>query len=109
MTVYELFQCDLDDRNHTYNDRQIGLFSSKENIVGYLTKDGHSSGRLSVLNHSEDDQYIEEYMDSPCTIYVVSHEACDNPLLGESFPECNEYYYVRKREVREYGFFRPNQ
>ena len=109
MTVYELFQCDLDDRNHRYNDRPIGLFSSKENIVGYMTKDGQSSGRLSIMDHNENDQYIEEYMDSPNTIYVVNYGSDENPLLGYSSPEYNEYYYVQEREVREYGFIRPNK
>ena len=88
--VYELIQCELDSKNHRFNDQRVGIFDCPKSIVNYLTDNGHSSAKLSMFNHNEaDQQYMEEYMD-------------ENPLLGYFCPESDTYYYVQTHEVRVY-------
>lgn len=107
MYVYELVRCELDERNHRNKDITVGFFSKPEYIIGYLTKDGKSSIKLSLLGHnSSDNQYIKEYIGSPNAIIVVKDVSDCIPLIGLQPTEDIYYYYTRKNEVREYGFFR---
>ena len=80
----ELIQCELDSKNQRFNDQRVGIFDSPKSIVNYLTDNGHSSAKSSMLNHNEaDQQYIEEYMDdNPNLILVLHREGDENPLLG---------------------------
>ena len=101
--VYELIQCELDSKNHRFNDQSVGFFDSPKSIINYLTDNGHSSAKLSMLNHNEDDQkYMEEGMESPNLILVLHREADENPLIGYFCPEYDTYYYVQTHEVRVY-------
>ena len=102
--VYELIQCELDSKNHRFNDQRVGIKKKKKSIVNYLTDNGHSSAKLSMLNHNEaDQQYMEEYMDDNSNLILVLHrEADENPLLGYVSPESDTYYYVQTHEVRVY-------
>ena len=101
--VYELIQCELDSMNHRFNDQSVGFFDSAKSIVNYLTDNGKSSVKLSMLNHNEDDQqYMEEYMESPNLILVLHRDAYVNPLIGCSFQVYDTYYYVQNHEVRTY-------
>ena len=102
--VYELIQCELDSNNHRFNDYRVGIFDSPKSIVNYLTDNGHSSAKLSMLNHNEaDQQYLEEYMDdNPNLILVLHREADENPLLGYFCLETYTYYYVQTHEVRAF-------
>ena len=102
--VCELIQCELDSKNQRFNDYRVGIFDCPKIIINYLTDCGHSSAKLSMLNHNEaDQQYIEEYMDdNPNLILVLHREADENPLLGYSCPESDTYYYVQTHEVRVY-------
>ena len=106
MNVYELVRCELDERNNSYKDITVGFFSKPEYIIGYLTKDGKSSIKLSLLGHnSADNQYIKDYIGSPNAIIVVKDISDGIPLIGLQPTEDIYYYYTRKHEVREYGFF----
>ena len=108
MYVYELIRCELDERNFTRNDHRVGFFAEPENIIGYLTNDGKSSCMLSLLGHNaSDNQYIKEYIGSPNAIIVVKDFNEENPLLRIPACEVEYYYYTRKHEVRDYGFFKP--
>ena len=101
--VYELMKCELDSMNHRFNDQSVGFFDSAKSIVNYLTDNGKSSAKLSMLNHNEDDQqYMEEYMKSPNLILVLHRDAYVNPLIGCSFQGYDTYYYVQNHEVRTY-------
>ena len=101
MVVYELIQCELDSLNHISNEHRVGIFDTTKSIINYLTHNGQSHAKLSMLNHSEEDhKYMEEYMESPNLTLVLHHEAYENPLLGFDMPEYDLYYYVRKHEVR---------
>ena len=102
--VYELIQCELAGKNHRFNDQRVGIFDSPKSIVNYLTDNGRSSAKLSMLNHNEaDQQYMEEYMDdNPNLILVLHREADENPLIGYVSPESDTYYYVQTHEVRVY-------
>ena len=75
-----------------------------KSIVNCLTDCGHSSAKLTMLNHNEaDQQYIEEYMDNnPNLILVLHREADENPLLGYFCPESDTYFYVQTHEVRAF-------
>ena len=107
MYVYELVRCELDERNRRNKDITVGFFSKPEYIIGYLTKDGKPSIKLSLLGHnSSDNQYIKEYIGSPNAIIVVKDISDGIPLIGLQPTEDIYYYYTRKHEVREYGFFR---
>ena len=106
MYVYELVRCELDEQNNSRREELIGFFSKPEYIIGYLTKDGESSCTLSVLGHnSADNRYIKEYIGSPNAIIVVKDISDGIPLIGLQSTEDIYYYYTRKHEVREYGFF----
>ena len=106
MNVYELVRCELDERNNSHKDITVGFFSKPEYIIGYLTKDGKSSIKLSLLGHnSADNQYIKEYIGSPNAIIVVKDISDGIPLIGLQPTEDIYYYYTIKHEVREYGFF----
>lgn len=102
--VYELIQCELDSKNHRFNDQRVGIFDSPKSIVNYLTDYGRSTAKLSMLNHNEDDnKYMEKYMDeSPNLILVLHRDADENPLIGWSCPETDTYYYVQTHEMRTY-------
>ena len=102
--VYELIQCELDSKYQRFNDQRVGIFDCPKSIVNYLTNNGHSSAKLSMLNHNEaDQQYLEEYMDdNPNLILVLHREADENPLLGYFCPETYTYYYVQTHEVRAF-------
>ena len=102
--VYELIQCELDSKNHRFHDQRVGIFDCPKSIVNYLTDNGHSSAKLSMLNHNEaDQQYMEEYMvKNHDHIRVLHREADENPLLGYFCPETYTYYYVQTHEVRVY-------
>ena len=102
--VYELIQCELDSKNQRFNGQRVGIFDCPKSIVNYLTDCGHSSAKLSMLNHNEgDQQYLEEYMDdNPNLILVLHREADENPLLGYVSPESDTYFYVQTHEVRVY-------
>ena len=106
MNVYELVRCELDERNHISKDITVGFFSKPEYIIGYLTKDGKSSIKLSLLGHnSSDNQYIKEYLGNPNAIIVVKDISDGIPLIGLQPAEDIYYYCTKKYEVREYGFF----
>ena len=106
MNVYELVRCELDERNHIRKDITVGFFSKPEYIIGYLTKDGKSQIKLSLLGHnSADNQYIKEYIGSPNAIIVVKDISDGIPLIGLQSTEDIYYYCTIKHEVREYGFF----
>ena len=110
MYVYELVRCELDEKNHIQKEQLIGFFAKPENIIGYLTKDGKSSCTLSMLGHNDtDNQYIKEYIGSPNAIFVVKDISEGIPFLGIPPSEDIDYYYTRKHEVRDYGFFSPKQ
>ena len=110
MDVYELVRCELDEQNHRHKDQLVGFFARPENIIGYLTKDGKSSYKLSILGHNAaDNQYIKEYIGSPNAIFVVKGISEGIPLLGIQPREDIDYYYTRKHEIRDYGFFSPKQ
>lgn len=101
MVIYELTQCELDSLNVISNEHRVGFFDTPKSIINYLTHNGQSHAKLSMLNHSEDDnKYMEESMDSPNMTLVLHHDAYENPLLGFDMPEYDLYYYVRKHEVR---------
>lgn len=102
--VYELIQCELDSKNHRFNDQRVGIFDCPKSIVNYLTDNGHSSTKLSMFNHNDaDQQYMEEYMDdNPNLILVLHREADENPLLGYVSLESDTYFYVQTHEVRVY-------
>ena len=102
--VYELIQCELDSKNHRFNDQRVGIFDSPKSIVNYLTDGGETSVKLSMFNHNDaDQQYMEEYLDdNPNLILVLHREADENPLLGYFCPETYTYYYVQTHEVRVY-------
>ena len=102
--VNELIKCELDSKNHRFNDQRVGNIAKTKRIVNYLTDNGQSSAKLSMLNHNEaDQQYIEEYMDdNPNLILVLHREADENPLLGYVSPESDTYFYVQTHEVRVY-------
>ena len=101
--VYELIQCELDSKNHRFNDQSVGFFDSPRSIINYLTDGGKSSAKLSILNHNEaDQQYMEEYMESPNLILVLHREADENPLICYFCQESDTYYYVQTHEVRTY-------
>ena len=102
--VYELMQCELDSNNRRFNDHRVGIFDSPKSIVNYLTDNGQSSAKLSMLNHNEaDQQYLEEYLEESSNIILVLHrDADENPLMGYLSPESDTYYYVQSHEVRAY-------
>lgn len=102
--VYELIQCELDSNNHRFNDHRVGIFDSPKSIVNYLTDNGQSSAKLSMLNHNEaDQQYMEEYLEESANIILVLHrDADENPLMGCFRQESDTYYYVQAHEVRAY-------
>ena len=102
--VYELIQCELDSKNQRFNDQRVGIFDSPKSIVNYLTDNGQSSAKLSMLNHNEaDQQYLEEYLEESSNIILVLHrDADENPLMGHLSPESDTYYYVQAQEVRAY-------
>ena len=102
--VYELIQCELDSNNHRFNDHRVGIFDSPKSIVNYLTDNGQSSAKLSMLNHNEaDQQYMVEYLEESANIILVLHrDADENPLMGCFCQESDTYYYVQSHEVRAY-------
>ena len=102
--VYELIQCELDSKNQRFNDHRVGIFDSTKSIVNYLTDNGQSSAKLSMLNHNESDQqYMEEYLEeSPNIILVLHSDSDENPLMCCFCIESDTFYYVQSHEVRAY-------
>ena len=102
--VYELIQCELDSNNQRFNDRRVGIFDCPKSIVNYLTDNGQSSAKLSMLNHNEADQrYMVEYLEESSDIILVLHrDADENSLMGCFCQESDTYYYVQSHEVRAY-------
>ena len=102
--VYELMQCELDSKNQRFNDHRVGIFDSPKSIVNYLTDNGQSSAKLSMLNHNEaDQQYLEEYLEESSNIILVLHRDTDeNPLMGHLSPEPDTSYYVQAQAARAY-------
>ena len=102
--VYELIQCELDNKNHRFNDQRVGIFDCPKSIVNYLTDCGHSSAKLSMFNHNDaDQQYMEEYLDDNLNLILVLHrEAEENLLLDYFCLETDTYFYVHTHEVRVY-------
>lgn len=98
--VYRLNRCQLDSKNIVINEQYVGMFSTPERVLAYLTHNGKSHGQLSVLGFSDADQeYILWLIGYIGATLVVHHDAEDYPLLGVSWPETNDYYTVRKYEV----------
>lgn len=105
MTIYELIQCEIDEYNHTHNDKHIAFFVSAQNVVDYLTHDGKSSDKLSIVGHSDNDiSCIKANIESPNAIIKVHTQEYDNPLIGFSCQSYDTYYYCLTHEVRNFGF-----
>lgn len=105
MIIYELIQCEIDEYNHTHNDKHIAFFVSAQNVVDYLTHDGKSYDELSIVGHSDNRiSHIKANIESPNAIIKVHTQEYDNPLIGFSYPSCDTYYYCLTHEVRNFGF-----
>lgn len=78
---------------------RIGFFDSAKSVINYLTH--KSKGRLSMPFLDEHSQrYMEDYMSSENTIYAVHYDAYGNSLTGVFVPASDEYYYVRKHQLK---------
>lgn len=109
MIIYELIQCEIDERNHTHNDKHVAFFASTQNVVDYLTHDGKSSDKISIVGHSDNDiSCIKANIESPNAIIKVHTSASENQLIGFSYPSYDTYYYCLKHEMRNYGFFKTD-
>ena len=107
MIIYELIECELTENNFTKNEKRVAFFDSIEHIYSYLTKDGHTDDKLTIVGHYDDsEEYIKYCMESPNATIKVHTPADENPLLGYSVDEYDTYYCVRTHEVRCYGFFK---
>lgn len=105
MIIYELIQCEIDERNHTHNDKHVAFFASTQNVVDYLSHDGKSSDKISIVGHSDNDiSCIKANIESPNAIIKVHTSASENPLIGFSYPSYDTYYYCLTHEVRNFGF-----
>lgn len=110
MTIYELIQCELDNKNFATDVKRIAFFESIQNVFDYLTKDGKTQDVISIVGHNNtNSEYIKSCLDSPHAIIRVHTEADDCPLLGWSSPAYDTFYHCRHHEVRNYGFFSPNE
>lgn len=98
--VYQLNRCQLDGKNMIVSEQYIGLFSTPERVFSYLTHDGKSHGKLSVLGDSNTDkQHVIGSIGCPNATLVVHHDGEYDPLLGVCWPATNDYYYTRRREI----------
>ena len=105
MKIYELIECELDENNFTKNGKRVMFFDSIEHIYGYLTNDGYTDDKLTIVGHSDNSaEHIKYCMESPNATIQVHTPADENPLLGYSVSEYDTYYYVRTHDVRCYGF-----
>ena len=109
MKIYELIKCELTENNFTKNEKRMMFFDSIEHIYRYLTKDGHTDDKLTIVGHSDNsEEHIKDCMLSSNTIIRVHTPSDENPLLGYSVSEYDTYYYVRTHDVRCYGFFKSD-
>ena len=107
MTIYELIRCKIDENNFVKNEKRVSFFDSIENAYKYLTKDGKSTDKISVVGHIDNSaEYIMICMLSPNAIIKVHTPSYENPLVGYISSEYDTYYIVRSHEVRDYGFFK---
>ena len=107
MNIYELIRCEIDENNFIKNEKRVAFFNSIENAYKYLTKDGKSTDKISVIGHIDNSaEYIMIYMSSSDEIIKVHTPSYENPLIGYISSEYDTYYIVRTYEVRDYGFFK---
>lgn len=106
MKIYELIECELDENNFTKNEKRVMFFDSIEHIFSYLTKDGRTGDKLSIIGHSDDsEEHIKDCMlSSNATIKV--HTPSFERVIGYFSDPYDTYYFVRTHEVRCYGFFK---
>lgn len=107
MNIYELIRCEIDENNFIKNEKRVAFFNSIENAYKYLTKDGKSTDKISVIGHIDNSaEYIMIYMSSSDEIIKVHTPSYENPLIGYISSEYDTYYIVKTHEVRDYGFFK---
>ena len=107
MNIYELIRCEIDENNFIKNEKRVAFFNSIENAYKYLTKDGKSTDKISVIGHIDNSaEYIMACMLSPNAIIKVHTPSYENPLVGYISSEYDTYYIVKTYEVRDYGFFK---
>ena len=107
MNIYELIRCEIDENNFIKNEKRVAFFNSIENAYKYLTKDGKSTDKISVIGHIDNSsEYIMIYMSSSDEIIKVHTPSYENPLVGYISSEYDTYYIVKTHEVRDYGFFK---
>ena len=107
MNIYELIRCEIDENNLIKNEKRVAFFDSIENAYKYLTKDGKSTDKISVIGHIDNSaEYIMIYMSSSDEIIKVHTPSYEKPLVGYIPSEYDTYYIVRTYEVRDYGFFK---
>lgn len=107
MNIYELIRCEIDENNFIKNEKRVAFFNSIENTYKYLTKDGKSTDKISVIGHIDNSaEYIMIYMSSSDEIIKVHTPSYENPLVGYISSEYDTYYIVKTYEVRDYGFFK---
>ena len=105
MKIYELIECELDENNFTKNEKRVMFFDSIEHIYSYLTKDGNTDDKLTIVGHSDNsEEHIKDCMLSSNAIIIVHTPAFENPLIGYFSSEYDTYYFVRTHDVRCYGF-----
>lgn len=107
MTIYELIRCEIDENNFVKNENRVAFFDSIENAYKYLTIDGKSTNKISVVGHIDNSaEYIMNCMLSPNAIIKVHTPSYENPFVGYISSDYDTYYIVRSHEVRDYGFFK---
>ena len=107
MTIYELIRCEIDENNFVKNEKRVAFFDSIENAYKYLTKDGKTTDKISVVGHIDNSaEYIMICMFSSNAIIKVHTPSYENPLVGYISSEYDTYYIVKTHEVRDYGFFK---
>ena len=107
MNIYELIRCEIDENNFVKNENRVAFFDSIENAYKYLTKDGKSTDKISVIGHIDNSaEYIMTCMLSSNSIIKVHTPSYENPLIGYISSEYDTYYIVKTHEVRDYGFFK---
>lgn len=105
MIIFELIKCEIDENNFTKNEKRVAFFDSIEHIYSYLSKDGKSTDKISIVGHSNNsEEHIKDCMLSSNAIIKVHTPSFENPLIGYISSEYDRYYFVRTHEVRCYGF-----
>lgn len=100
--VFELIQCELDERNHRHNDQRVGIFADADSVYNYLTDDGNSHDVVSILNHEDNSrEYVIPCFDCVNKIIKVHTEDEGNPLIGWDPYSYDTYYYCQVLEVRK--------